>query len=492
MVIFGATGDLTGRKLMPAIYNLLSQKILPDRFHIVGVARRNMTHDQFRNLMHEALTDHFKPQLDSSVWHKLANNLYYQDGYFEKPETYNKLVHLLATFDKENGACISRFFYLATPPEHYSSILDHLDKSKLSEGCGQGSKKWTKVLIEKPFGKDLETAKQLEYKLSKVFDERQIYRIDHYLAKETIQNILAFRFANTLFKSVWDKDHIDNIQITLSEEGGVGERGNFYEGVGALRDIAQNHLMAMLAYISMEEPVSFTAGDIRTERVRALSALRSIEKEEVGSMVVRGQYSRGMRSGKKIPGYREERNVDPNSNTETYVAAKLFIDNDRWKGMPFYLRTGKRLKSSVVQIDIQFANPQSLIFREYKFPREYHANTLSINIQPKEGITFRFLAKAPGLLMELKPVNMDFLYKRSFKRDIVDSYDKLLIDSIRGDQTLFATGPGFKSTWTLATKIMKGWEALPAPQFPNYSPFSWGPKEADELLQRDGRHWLLH
>ena len=493
MVIFGATGDLTARKLMPALYNLCAENILPERFFVAGVARRKFSCEDFRSLMREAVVKFSRTKkTETHIWQKLAKNLFYQDGYFEDEETYRKIIVLLSAFDKEIGACVTRFFYLATPPQNYSVILSHLEGSKLSEGCGQGSSKWTRIMIEKPFGRDLATAKKLEEQLSATFTERQIYRIDHYLAKETIQNILAFRFANNLFKPIWNKDYIDNIQITLAEANGAGNRGKFYDGVGALRDVAQNHLMAMLAYITMEEPKSFAASDTRAERVKVLQAIRCIEPGEVEQMVVRGQYGKALINDKKLAGYREEKDVDPASSTETYVAFKLFIDNDRWRNMPFYLRTGKRLKSSAVSIDIQFKNPKSQLFSAYRFPKEAHANTLRIRIQPKEGINFRFFAKSPGLSPELTPVNMDFSYEQSFKREMIDSYEKILIDSMTGDQTLFATNSGFRATWEFITKIMKGWKKMPVPKFPNYRAGSWGPNQADELIQRDGRHWLLH
>ncbi|MBI5451893.1 glucose-6-phosphate dehydrogenase [Candidatus Gottesmanbacteria bacterium] len=492
MVIFGATGDLTARKLMPALYSLLEQGILPDRFFVVGVARREFTHESFRELMKETVIKELRSKnLELRIWEKLKKNLYYQQGFFEDKEPYEKLVDLLSSFDKEIAACITRFFYLATPPQNYSQILKHLSSSKLSEGCGQGSSKWTRVLIEKPFGKDQETARLLEEQLARTFEDRQIYRIDHYLAKETIQNILAFRFANRFVEDIWNNKHIDNVQITLFEAGGIGNRGKFYEGVGALRDAVQNHLMAMLSYTTMEEPASFTASDIRGERVKVLSKLRCIEKEEVKNLVVRGQYGAGMVGGRQVAGYREEKDVAFDSLTETYVALKLFIDNDCWSGVPFYLRTGKRMSKSAVQIDVQFKNPQSKLYREFKLTSDEHANVLTIRVQPKEGISLKFFAKAPGLTYNLSPVNMDFSYLTSFKRDITDSYEKLLIDAMVGDQTLFATSAGFGHTWEFVTKILKGWEKQPPPKFPNYEAGSAGPKEADELIERDGRRWLL-
>lgn len=499
MVIFGATGDLTANKLMPALYNLLKDGVLPDRFFVVGVARRPFPHQEFRKMMREAIWNNLKSQFQISnqiqnpnvkIWKKLEKNIYYQQGLFEEVAPYEKLVKMLNTFDKEIGACIARFFYLATPPQHYSAIIKHLDLSKLDEGCGQGSSKWTRILIEKPFGKDLDEAKKLEEQLSRTFEERQIYRIDHYLAKETVQNILVFRFANRLLEDHWNHDSIDHVQITLAESAGIGERGKFYEGVGAIRDVAQNHLMAMLAYITMEEPESMTAEHIRAKRMGVLSKMHCIELEEVSSMVVRGQYGPGRIDGHSVLGYRQENEVHPKSETETYVAFKLFIDNKRWKGVPFYLRTGKSLKSSMVRIDVVFKHTQSRIFQSLQ--KGMSVNTLTFRIQPKEGITLRFWAKSLGLTFQLEPVDMDFSYSSHFREEIDDSYQKILIDSIRGDQTLFATASGFIATWEFVTKILNGWEKLTAPKFPNYEAGSWGPKEADKLIERDGRKWMLH
>ncbi len=502
MVIFGATGDLTARKLMPALYKLLSQGILPDRFFVVGVARRSLSHEEFRNLMKEAVVKYAKVEnIDSSIWRKLSANLYYQQGFFEDGYPYRKLVDLLAAFDKEMGACITRFFYLATPPQNYSTILTNLDKSKLDEGCGQGSSKWTRILIEKPFGKDQDNARKLEEQLASTFDEKQIYRIDHYLAKETVQNLLAFRFANRLFEPLWNRKHIDNVQITLFEAGGIGRRGNLYEGIGELRDMFQNHIMAMIAFTAMEEPVGFTAEAIRHERVEALKHMKTIEPNRVVHQVVRGQYE----------GYREEKNVDPNSCTETFVAAKLEIDSDRWKGVPFYVRTGKKMKESTVRIDIVFKQPVSRLYSSCEFRNGKYVcnipgqkkedeiaearqlnnpNVITIHVQPREGISIKFNAKSPGLDYDLMPVEMEFSYSKSFRREISDSYEKLLVDAMTGDQTLFATSSGFGRTWEAVTGIMKGWDPV-TPSFPNYKQGSWGPKEADLLIEKDGRNWML-
>ncbi|OGG02221.1 glucose-6-phosphate dehydrogenase [Candidatus Gottesmanbacteria bacterium RBG_16_37_8] len=490
MVIFGATGDLTSSKLMPALYHLLEQGILPERFFIVGFARRKLTDLDFREMMKEAVakTPSVK-NIDLNIWDKLSKNLYYQQGFFEDRSPYDALIPLLATFDKEIGACITRFFYMATPPSNYSTILNFLDETKLSEGCGQGSSKWTRVLIEKPFGKDLDQAKQLEEQLAKTFDEKQIYRIDHYLAKETIQNILAFRFANQV-ESLWNKDYIDYVQITLAESGGIGKRGKFYEGVGALKDTGQNHLMAMLAYTTMEEPENMTANEVRKKRIEVLQQIKRTEENRVATDVVRGQYGALKMGERTVLGYRQERDVAANSLTETFVAFKLFIDNSRWQGVPFYLRTGKRLSRSVTRIDIQFKNRESKLFKQFQMENHQSANLITIRVAPQEGITMKLFAKTPGFAYEIRNVDMDFSYRSTFNREIVDSYEKILIDSMTGDQTLFATASGFEATWQFISSITRVWEKQPPANFPNYEAGSWGPKEAEELIERDGRKWM--
>lgn len=494
MVIFGATGDLTGRKLMPALYNLLANGILPDSFLVVGMARRELTHDQFRMMMKEAVVKYSKTQkIDQRILLKLTNNLYYQQGFFEDIKPYKEVVQQLLAFDKDRGACITRFFYLAAPPVNYPSILKNLSESKLSEGCGQGSGRWTRVLIEKPFGKDMETSKKLEEQLSHTFTEKQIYRIDHYLAKEIVQNILAFRFANSIFENIWNKDHIDNIQISLMEAGGVGERGAFYEGVGTLKDVVQNHLMAMLAFTAMEQPKKLDVESIRAERVKVLQKIRRLTMENIKSHVVRGQYGRGELNGHKILAYREEKNVDPASLTETFAALKLFVDNARWQGVPFYLRSGKRMAKSVARISVQFKKVDNSLFQNLPMDVERsHHDVLTFRIHPRPGISLQMLAKEPGLGFTLKNVKMDFSYDNVFGLSTFDSYERLLLDSMIGDQTLFATNAGFNATWSLVTDILNVWEKDTGPKFPNYKPGSWGPKEADALIKKDGRHWLLH
>lgn len=472
------------RKLMPAIYSLYKRKDISQNFFIVGVGRRELTNDQFRELMATAVRDRAGSEFDLKIWENLINGMYYQQGFFEDPTLYDRLVTTLARFDDAMKACVPRYFYLATPPVHYETILTHLKTSTLSEGCGQGTINFTRVLIEKPFGRDLETARNLDKLLAATFEEKQIYRIDHYLGKETVQNILAFRFANGIFEPTWNSEFIDHVQITLAETEGVGSRGAFYDGVGALRDVLQNHMLQMLALIAMEQPHTFDATAIRDERVRVLQAVRRIEPKDVAKCVVRGQYE----------GYRKEKDVAPTSQTETYVSVKLELISKRWKGVPFYLRTGKKLGNNVAEIAIHYKKPAVCFGDACLFPeKDVLRNVLSIRIQPDDGIDLRLMVKEPGFGMKLAPTSMTFRYKQAFPDfNQPEAYEKLFLDAIRGDQTLFARTDGIEASWKLVTNILDGWSRF-AGESPvhAYAPGSMGPKEADACIEKDGRHWFL-
>lgn len=491
MVIFGATGDLTAKKLMPAIYSMVEENFFPDKFYIVGFGRRNLSTIDFRLMMHQALVAYFKDvKMDEKVWEKLANNIYYQQGVFEDKQGYKILAELLSSFDKEIGACITRFFYLATPPQNYSSILTNLDESKLSEGCGQGSNKWTRVLIEKPFGRDADSAIELEKQLAKTFEEKQIYRIDHYLGKEAIQNIIAFRFANGIFEPIWNKDYIDHVQITMAEAGGVAGRIGFYEGIGALRDVMQNHMLAMLALVAMEQPHNFSAVSVRDARFNALNSIKMPNTNDTDKFVIRGQYGKGIINDEKVTGYRDEEKVNKSSKTETYVAMKVFLENSRWLGIPWYLRTGKRLAKDAVEISIVFKQTCHILFREIGCPEE--GNILTIRISPNSGIGVRFIVRPPGHNFKLGSTNMDFTYKTSFQKDReIDAYEHILEEVFKGDQMLFNDSREMSASWRIINPILKHWEKNQKITFPNYLAGSWGPKEAEELIEKDGKHWLL-
>ena len=479
LVLLGATGDLARNKLFPALYSLFQKNQLGDKFYIVGFARRPFTDEQYRKFVADAL--HIDAPTVNLSWEAFSKNLYYQKGLFDEAKGYEELIPRLNTFDEEIGACITRLFYLATPPDNYPSILSHLQTSKLSEGCGQGSDKWTRLAIEKPFGKDLSTAIQLDKKLSEIFEERQIYRVDHYLGKETVQNMLAFRFANGIFEPVWNKNYIDNVQITFSEKKGVGDRGQFFDGVGILRDIAQNHLMQLVTAVTMEQPASFNKEAVRDARVAAIKAIHPILPREVSDFVVRGQYE----------GYRSEKAVTKDSATETFVAMKFFVNTPRFSGVPFYVRAGKMMEQDVVEIKIVFIQTCHILFKEYGCPEE--GNVLTIRIQPDEGIGLRVIAKTPGNTLSLSSVDMKFTYKDEFGGSIDDAYEKVLMDILSGDQMLFNRSDELESSWHFIEHILNGWmheQQTQNWQIPIYQPGTTGPKAAVDLLARDNKKWL--
>lgn len=492
MVIFGATGNLTAKKLMPAIYSLLEENFLPDKFFIVGFGRRDLNTSDFQQIMRQAPEKYFhKEKIDEKVWEKLADNIYYQQGVFEDKKGYKTLAELLSSFDKEIGACITRYFYLATPPHYYSSILSNLDESRLSEGCGQGSNKWTRILIEKPFGKDADSARELEKQLAGTFEEKQIYRIDHYLGKEAIQNIIAFRFANGIFEPIWNKDYIDHVQITMAESGGVAGRIGFYEGIGALRDVMQNHMLAMVSLVAMEQPRNFSAASVRDSRFNALNSIKILNANEIDKFVVRGQYGDGIIKGERVVGYRGEEKVNKLSNTETFVAMKVFLENSRWSGIPWYLRTGKRMGRDTVEISIVFKQTCHVLFREIGCPEE--GNILTIRVSPNSGIGVRFIVRPPGHNFKLSSTDMDFNYKTSFQKvKEIDAYEHILEEVFKGDQMLFNDSREMSASWRIINPILKHWEKKQNVTFPNYAAGSWGPKEAGELIERDGRKWMFH
>lgn len=472
IVIFGATGDLAQHKLFPALLSLYKHKQLGQKFYIVGFARRELSDEAYRDMLGDELALHADAE-----WLDFAQNIYYQQGFFDASDGYEQLITRLNSFDKEVGACITRLFYLATPPDNYIPILNNLKLTKLSQGCGQGSEKWTRLAIEKPFGKDLATARELDRTLSAIFEEKQIYRVDHYLAKEAVQNMIAFRFANGIFEPIWNNKHIDHVQITFSEKKGIGKRGKFFDGVGIMRDVAQNHLLQLLATVAMEQPTSFAKESVRDARVNAIKAIRPIDPALVHAMVVRGQYA----------GYLSEKDVAPDSQTETSVAMKLFVDTPRFENVPFYLRAGKGLDNDVVEIKIVFIQTCHVLFKEYGCPEI--GNVLTISIQPNEGIGLRVIAKKPGTKLALSTVDMKFSYAEEFKEEKITAYEKLLLDIVTGDQMLFNRSDELESSWQLISGILEGWETQRSPVAP-YALGSSGPKEADELLQRDSKKWV--
>jgi glucose-6-phosphate 1-dehydrogenase len=485
MVIFGAAGDLTKRKLIPALYNLAKGGLLPQEFAIVGVARAPMTTEDFRQRMSRDIREHATEKVEPGLWEWFAERLHYLHGNFEDPNAYPELRKTLEVVDKEHGTHGNYFYYLATSPHYFSGVVRGLsDVGLLQEENGR----WRRVIIEKPYGCDLESARALNREIGTVLGERQIYRIDHYLGKETVQNILVFRFANGIFEPIWNRRYVDNVQITVAETVGVEQRGNYYEEAGALRDMVPNHIFQLISLTAMEPPISFEANAVRDEQAKVLRAIQPLSPEEVLRRTVRGQYGEGTIDGRRIPAYRAAPKVAPDSPTETFVALKLSIDNWRWADVPFYLRTGKCLPERVTEIAIQFKRAPFILFR--KTPVEHLTpNQLVVHIQPEEGIDLFFGAKVPGPLVRLGTVHMHFHYKDYFGSTPSTGYERLLYDCMTGDATLFQRADMVEAGWSVVAPVLDVWKALPPRSFPNYPAGSWGPKEADELMERDGRQW---
>jgi glucose-6-phosphate 1-dehydrogenase len=485
MVIFGGSGDLAKRKLIPALLNLRDEGLLPDGFAVVGTGTTEMSSDDFRERIDAEIREHATGDFDASHWDWLRQRLYYSHGDIKDPENYRRLDETLKQASAEFATGSSVLFYLATPPSFFHEIVTQLGNAGMTR---EEKGHWRRVIVEKPFGHDLDTARDLNRKLQSVIDEHQIYRIDHYLGKETVQNILVFRFANGIFEPIWNRRYIDHIQINVAEQLGVEHRGRYYEEAGALRDMVPNHLFQLLALTTMEPPTSFEADAVRGEKAKILQAIPPPTHEEVLTRVVRGQYGAGTLGGEKVPGYREEKHVAHDSRTETYVALRLAIDNWRWADVPFYLRVGKRLPSRVTEIVIQFKRAPFMLFR--KTPVDHLApNRLVIQVQPTERITLSFGAKIPGPVMRMGDVDMDFCYSDYFGSAPATGYETLLHDAMRGDATLFQRGDNVEAAWRVVTPVLDVWRALPPRDFPNYAAGSWGPPEADELLSRSGRRW---
>ncbi|MES2332523.1 MAG: glucose-6-phosphate dehydrogenase [Bacteroidota bacterium] len=485
IVILGATGDLTWRKLIPAIYNLYLDKWIPEKFAVIGVSRNDMAEKEFRKRLHEGV-DKFSRRGKSkkTEWNSFEKCLTYQKGEFNATSTYSNIEKQIKLFEKEWKVTTNRIFYLAVPPGSFEEIAMKLGASKLAQ-----NKLQNRIVIEKPFGYDLESAKHLNSLLHTIFDESQIYRIDHYLGKETVQNILAFRFANAMFEPIWNRNYIDSVQITVSEQLGVENRGNYYETAGALRDMIQNHLLQLLCLIAMEPPVSFEADEVRNRKVDVLNALQKINPEEVYQYAVRGQYGAGWIQGKKVIGYRQEPDVSKESAKETFAAVKLFIDNWRWQGVPFYIRSGKRMSETISVITIQFRPVP-----HKSFPAEargnWQPNRLTLNIQPRMGIHMSFQAKRPGLKMFLYPVDMQFNYDESYTSGTPEAYETLLLDIMEGDSTLFMRSDQVEAAWKALMPIIHSWEANPSVNFPNYKAGTQGPEDAEALIAKDGHSWI--
>lgn len=490
LVIFGATGDLTGRKLVPALYNLSLDGQLPGHFACVGFARRPKSNEEFRQEMLDAVNKYSRNRpVDNEVWHSFNNQLFYHQSDFDNDEGYEGLARLLNQLDKELGTKGNRLFYLSTQPSYFPTIIEKLNQHKLLYDANTVQNKWSRVIIEKPFGHDLKSAEQLQKEISQHLSEDQIYRIDHFLGKETVQNLLVFRFSNSIFESLWNNHHIDHVQITVSEEMGIGTRGRLWEEAGMLRDIVQNHMMQLLCLVAMEPPASLKANDIHAEKIKVLNAIRPLPAGKLSEVAIRGQYGPGYINGKEVKGYRQEDNVDPASQVETYAALKLSIDNWRWNGVPFYLRAGKRLAKKSTEIAIVFKKTPGFLFQTDTKRNE--PNVLVIRIQPDEGISLKMNCKIPGLNNLIQPVNMDFQYGSYFGAAPPEAYERLICDCMAGDNTLFARADEALASWALLTPVLEYWAATKQADLPNYASGTWGPKSAEELLARDGYQWRL-
>jgi glucose-6-phosphate 1-dehydrogenase len=489
VVIFGASGDLTKRKLIPAIFDLARQGLLPQNFTIVGVARTPMDNDAFKSFLHAAMKEfgHLRDS-ESVLWETFAGGLFYVSMDPSVRQGYQRLKAELLQIDKARGFSGNFLFYLSTPPSLYSPVVGSLGAVGLNNP--RSNDHWTRIIIEKPFGIDLASARKLNVDVLKVFAEDQVYRIDHYLGKETVQNLLVFRFANGIFEPIWNRNYIDHIQITAAETVGVENRGGYYESAGAMRDMVQNHMLQLLALTAMEPPVLFDAQQVRDEKQKVFQAIRQIKPDEVHKYSVRGQYTAGTVGGKSVPGYTTEKNVLPTSRTETYVALKFTVDNWRWADVPFYVRSGKRLPKRVTEIAIQFKKTPHHLFTG--LPVDYlDQNDIVIRVQPDEGISLKFSSKIPGSAMRMRPVTMDFRYGSSFGGHLADAYTRLILDCMLGDATLYARGDSVDVAWSLITPIHEGWASNSLSRVYDYPAGTWGPKEADEMLKVDDRRWRL-
>jgi glucose-6-phosphate 1-dehydrogenase len=489
VIIFGASGDLTKRKLVPALYRLVRQRLVPAEFAIVGQARTANTDDAFRDSMKQAVAQFSEEKMvDDEAWRSFAQGLYYLSSDIGNADEYSKLSELLDRIDRERGTAGNRLFYLSVAPRFFAEAVEQLGRAGLTKPK-PGS--WVRVIIEKPFGSDLDSARLLNRQIRRSLNESQIYRIDHYLGKETVQNLLALRFANGIYEPLWNRQYIDHVQITNAEAVGVEGRGGYYETAGVLRDMIQNHVFQVLSLVAMEPPASLGAEEVRDEKIKVMTAARAFTPQRVDAECVRGQYGAGSIAGKPVPGYREEHGVAPDSTTETYALLTMYFDNWRWAGVPFYIRSAKRMPKRVTEIAIVFRAAPHQLFGN-KVMDQVSPNQLIIRIQPDEGITLRFAAKVPGQITQIRDVDMDFHYGTSFGVQLAEAYERLLLDCILGDSTLYARKDMTERGWEIVMPILEHWAATRAGlPFPNYPAGFWGPQGAHELLKRHGRHWRL-
>jgi glucose-6-phosphate 1-dehydrogenase len=489
LVIFGATGDLARRKLLPALYNLAHEGALPERFHLVGVARKEKEDDDYRSECEEAIRRFSRRKPDDAVLKNLLDNVRYVPGTFDDESVYSELCTVLDEFEKEAGEPQNRAFYLSTAPNFFPVIIERLGSSGLAHADPDAHRE-VRVIIEKPFGTTLEEARELNRRVLSIFEETQVYRIDHYLGKETVQNMLAFRFANGMFEPLWNRNYIDSVQITAAEDLGIGSRADYYDKAGALRDLIQNHMLQLLCHVAMEPPVNFAAEEVRNEKVKVLLAIHEPTPEEIPEMAVRAQYVPGHSGGEDVPGYLQEEGVPADSTTETYAALRLEVDNWRWAGVPFYLRTGKRLARKITEIAVTLKPVPHLAFSQ-DGSLGVQPNQLVLTLQPNEGVSLRLGAKIPGTRMSIRPVNMEFLYGTAFLSQSPEAYERLITDAMRGDATLFTRNDEVEAQWRICDPIVKAWAndvRPPTPPVATYEAGSQGPKEAERLL-REGDNW---
>ena len=487
VVIFGASGDLTARKLIPAVYNLAHDNLLPADFHLVGFGRKTISDDAFRDIAAAAIREFSRRETNPGVWQRIARNTTYVAGAYDEPAAFARLAAHIATIEKNAARQIQILFYISTPPAVFAPIVKNLGASGLAARY-HGQPLHSKVIIEKPFGRDLASARALNTAIRSVFDERQVYRIDHYLGKETVQDLLVQRFANAIFEPLWNRNFIDHVQITVAEDGGVGARAGYYETAGALRDMIQNHTMQLLALTAMEPPGSLSAEDVRDEKVKVLKAIQPLRPDAPGADAIRAQYAPGLIGGKQAPGYLDEPGIAPASATETYAALRLSINNWRWQGVPFYLRSGKCLARRVSEIAIQFKRPPGTLFSDSPL-YNIAPDTLAFQIQPDEGLNLILNGKVPGLETRTQPVKMNFRHSSTFGSNTPEAYERLVLDAMIGDGTLFIRGDETETSWKLYTPVLESWAASARAGLDTYPAGSWGPSSADALLARDGRSW---
>ncbi|UNX56203.1 glucose-6-phosphate dehydrogenase [Georgenia sp. TF02-10] len=481
LVIFGVTGDLAKRKLMPAIYDLANRGLLPPSFALTGFGRRSWSQEEFAGVVHDAVRRYARTPFDERTWDQLASGFRFVQGEFDDDAAFDRLAETVHQLDVERGTGGNHAFYLSVPPDAFPRVLRQLDRSGLSSGGGEG---WRRVVIEKPFGHDLASARELDAVVSEVFPPDAVFRIDHYLGKETVQNLLALRFANQLFEPIWNAHYVDHVQITMAEDIGIGTRAGYYDGIGAARDVIQNHLLQLLALTAMEEPVSFSADALRAEKEKVLSAVRL--PADLAAHTARGQYAAGWQGGAYVQGYLQEEGIDPASGTETYAALRLDVQTRRWAGVPFYLRTGKRLGRRVTEIAVVFDRAPHLPF-DLGATQQLGQNALVIRVQPDEGVTIRFGAKVPGTAMEVRDVTMDFGYGHAFTENSPEAYERLILDVLLGDPPLFPRQQEVELSWQILDPVIEAWAAEGRPE--PYPPGTWGPASADAMLARDGRTW---